>query len=93
AALGWLTGYDPTGLQRQIAARVDLRGFFASAPALHPERERERITGVVCGVRVEAIDDPLLRLTRQMDKLLIRQMDKLVDELAKGKPLAKALRA
>ncbi|MFN7671208.1 MAG: DUF2200 domain-containing protein [Planctomycetota bacterium] len=83
AALGWLTGYDAAGLQRQVDAQVDLRGFFAAAPALHPDRER--ITGVVCGVRVEAIDDPLLRL--------IRQMDKLVDELAKGKPLAKVLRA
>lgn len=82
-ALCWLTGYDRAGLLRQIDAQKDLRAFFAEAPALHPSRER--ITGVVCGVRVEAIEDPLMRL--------IRQMDKLVDELAKGKPMAKVLRA
>ena len=82
-ALCWLTGYDRAGMQRQIDAQKDLRAFFAEAPALHPNRDR--ITGVVCGVRVEAIDDPLMRL--------IRQMDKLVDELAKGKAVAKVLRA
>ena len=81
--LCWLTGYDRAGMQRQIYAEKDLRAFFAEAPALHPNRDR--ITGVVCGVRVEAIDDPLMRL--------IRQMDKLVDELAKGKAVAKVLRA
>lgn len=78
----WLTGYDPAGLQRQIACGNDLATFFAQAPALHPQRER--ITGTVCGVRIEAIDDPLMRT--------IRQLDKLIDELAKGKAMAKILR-
>jgi hypothetical protein len=81
--LCWLTGYDRAGLQRQIDAKVDLRAFFAEAPAMHPNCDR--IAGVVCGVRVEAIDDPLMKR--------IRQMDKLVDELAKGKAMAKVLRA
>lgn len=79
----WLTGYDRDGLQRQLEARTDFATFFADAPALHPNRTR--ITGVVCGVRVEEVEDPLMQL--------IRQLDKLIDELAKGKAMEKILRA
>jgi hypothetical protein len=79
----WLTGYDPAGLQQQLEARTDFATFFAEAPALHPNRTR--ITGVVCGVRVEEVEDPLMQL--------IRQLDKLIDELAKGKAMEKILRA
>ena len=80
--IGWLTGYDAAGLQRQIEQGTDYAGFFAQAPAPHPDSAL--IRGVVCGVRVEEIDDPLMRQ--------IRQLDKLVDELAKGKPMDKVLR-
>jgi hypothetical protein len=82
AVIGWLTGYDAAGLQRQIAQQTDIAGFFAQAPAPHPNGGL--ITGVVCGVRVETVPDPLMRQ--------IRQLDKLVDELAKGKALEKVLR-
>lgn len=78
----WLTGYDDAGLRRQIEERNDLATFFSEAPAPHPDRSL--ITGVVCGVRVEEIDDPLMRE--------IRYLDKLVDELARGKALEKILR-
>jgi hypothetical protein len=78
----WLTGYDQAGLQRQIAQENDLETFFAQAPRIHPNSAL--ITGVVCGVRVEAIDDPL------MQKL--RYLDKLIDELAQGKAMEKILR-
>ncbi len=78
----WLTGYDQARLQRQIDQRVDIATFFAQAPAMHPNRAL--VTGVVCGIRVEDVEDPLMRT--------IRQLDKLVDELARGKPLAKILR-
>jgi len=78
----WLTGYDAAGLQRQIDAGNDFETFFAQAPALHPNSAL--ITGVVCGVRVEEVEDPLMRR--------IRQLDKLVDELAKGKAMEKILR-
>jgi hypothetical protein len=78
----WLTGYDQAGLARQLTAGVDIATFFGEAPAMHPHRER--ITGVVCGVRVEAVEDPLMRT--------IRQLDKLVDELARGKAMEKILR-
>lgn len=78
----WLTGYDQAGLQRQIAQESDFETFFAQAPAIHPNSAL--ITGVVCGVRVEEIDDPLLRR--------VRQLDKLVDELARGKAMEKILR-
>ena len=81
--LRWLTGYDPAGLQAQIEQGVDLQTFFAQAPALHPNTAL--IKGVVCGIRVEDIDDPLMQK--------IRWMDKLVDELAKGKAMEKILRA
>ena len=78
----WLTGYDHAGLQAQIDRKVDFATFFAEAPALHPDRAL--IKGVVCGVRVEDIDDPLMRE--------LRYLDKLVDELAKGKAMEKILR-
>lgn len=78
----WLTGYDAAGLQRQLDAQADFRTFFAQAPAMHPNCAL--ITGLVCGVRVEAVEDPLMRN--------IRYLDKLVDELAKGKALEKILR-
>lgn len=80
--LGWLTGYDPAELQRQLDARVDVRTFFAQAPALNPRRAL--VTGLVCGVRVEAVEDPLMRE--------IRTLDKLIDELARGKAVEKILR-
>jgi hypothetical protein len=80
--LCWLTGYTPRALAQQIARKKDLEAFFAEAPALHPNAPK--ITGVICGVRIEEIDDPLMRK--------IRYMDKLVDELAKGRPMAKILR-
>lgn len=78
----WLTGYDEAGLQRQIERGSDLETFFAQAPAMHPRRSL--IKGVVCGVRVEEVADPLMRM--------IRQLDKLIDELAKGKAMEKILR-
>lgn len=78
----WLTGYDRAGLQKQIDQGSDFETFFARAPAMHPNRSR--IKGVVCGVRVEEVDDPLMRN--------IRYLDKLIDELARGKSLEKILR-
>jgi hypothetical protein len=78
----WLTGYDPAGLKRQIKREIDIETFFGEAPALHPNSSL--ITGVVCGVRVEEIDDPLMRK--------VRYLDKLIDELAKGKAMDKILR-
>ena len=78
----WLTGYNPAGLRQQIAQGHDFETFFAQAPALNPNRAL--IKGVVCGVRVEDIDDPLMQK--------IRYLDKLIDELAKGKALEKILR-
>ncbi len=78
----WLTGYSEAGLLEQIERRTDFRGFFDEAPAMHPNSVL--ITGVVCGVRVENVEDPLMQS--------IRQLDKLIDELAKGKLMAKILR-
>lgn len=78
----WLTGYTRAGLQKQIKQGNDFEAFFAQAPALNPKRAL--ITGVVCGVRVEDIEEPLMQQ--------IRYLDKLIDELAKGKPLEKILR-
>ena len=78
----WLTGYSPAGLQRQIERESDLETFFARAPALNARASL--IKGVVCGVRVEEIKDPLMQK--------IRYLDKLVDELAKGKAMDKILR-
>ena len=79
----WLTGYSPDALAEQIDRRTDFETFFSEAPALHPNAGR--ITGVVCGVRIEEIEDPLMRN--------IRYLDKLVDELAKGRPMEKILRS
>jgi len=78
----WLTGYDQAGLQRQIEQENDFATFFAQAPAMNPDASL--ITGVVCGVRVEEVDDPLMRK--------IRYLDKLIDELAKGRKIEKILR-
>lgn len=78
----WLTGYDQAGLLHQVERQVDFEAFFAQAPAMHPNSAL--IQGVVCGVRVEEVEDPLMRK--------IRQLDKLVDELAKGKTMEKILR-
>jgi len=78
----WLTGYDAKGLEAQLAAGTTLQDFFASAPKPNPARTL--VTGVICGVRIEEIEDPLMRE--------IRRMDKLVDELAKGRPMDKILR-
>ena len=79
----WLTGYDQPGLERQIEQGKDFNAFFAEAPGMNPNTSL--ITGVVCGVRVEAVDDPLMQK--------IRYLDKLIDELAKGKKMEKILRA
>jgi hypothetical protein len=78
----WLTGYDAKGLQEQVEGDNDLQAFFAQAPRLHPNASL--IKGLVCGIRVEAIDDPLMQK--------IRWLDKLIDELAKGKAMEKILR-
>ena len=78
----WLTGYDRAGLRRQIEREVDFETFFAQAPRINPKSAL--IKGVVCGVRVEDIEDPLMRN--------VRYLDKLIDELAKGKALEKILR-
>lgn len=79
----WLTGYTQAGLQQQIKRGNDFETFFAQAPAMNPNTSL--ITGVVCGVRVEEIGDPLMKK--------IRYLDKLVDELAKGKAMEKILRS
>lgn len=78
----WLTGYDREALHRQVDSKVSVEAFFAHAPAMHPKADL--ITGVVCGVRVEHVRDPLMKK--------IRQLDKLIDELAKGKAMEKILR-
>ena len=81
-AICWLTGYGPDALAAQIERRADFETFFGEAPALHPNAAK--ITGVICGVRIEDIEDPLMRN--------IRYLDKLVDELARGRPMEKVLR-
>jgi hypothetical protein len=78
----WLTGYDESGLVTQIERAVDYETFFAEAPQINPNAGK--ITGVVCGIRVENIEEPLMQK--------VRWLDKLVDELAKGKTLEKVLR-
>ena len=80
--LCWLTGYDERSLQQQIDLKTDLETFFAQAPQLNPNVSK--ITGVICGYRVEEIEDKLMQK--------IRYMDKLIDELAKGKKMEKILR-
>ncbi|SEP18733.1 DUF2200 domain-containing protein [Aquisalimonas asiatica] len=78
----WLTGYTRSGLAEQVEKGIDVETFFAEAPAFHPHAPL--IKGVVCGVRVEDVEDPLMRK--------IRYLDKLIDELAKGKAMEKILR-
>jgi hypothetical protein len=78
----WLTGYNKTGLETQIKKESDFETFFAEAPAIHPNSSL--IKGTICGVRVEEIEDPLVQKARYMDKL--------IDELAKGKAMEKILR-
>ena len=80
--LFWLTGYNKKTLQQQIDSKNDLEAFFAQMPTLNPNVSK--ITGLICGYRVEEIEDPLMQK--------IRYMDKLVDELAKGKKMEKILR-
>lgn len=78
----WLTGFDEAALQEHLAADTTFTDFFAAA-RLHPRASS--ITGTICGVRIEEIDDPLMQK--------MRYLDKLVDELAKGRPMEKVLRA
>ncbi len=78
----WLTGYDEPALQHQIVSQCDFETFFAQAPQINPNVGK--ITGLICGYRVEQIEDPLMQQ--------IRYLDKLVDELAKGKSMEKILR-
>ena len=78
----WLTGFDPAGLAQQIEQENDFETFFAQAPEFHPNSTL--IKGVVCGIRVEEVEDPLMQK--------IRYLDKLIDELAKGKSMEKILR-
>lgn len=79
----WLTGYGEAQLEARLADGTDFETFFADAPAMNPARKL--ITGVVCGVRVEEVEEPTMRE--------IRYLDKLVDELAKGKAMGKILRS
>lgn len=83
AIICWLTGYSQKQLQEQLEKEVDVETFFQQAPRLNPARHS--IKGVICGVRIEEIEEPLMRE--------IRYLDKLIDELAKGKPLEKILRS
>jgi hypothetical protein len=78
----WLTGYDHQSLQKQIDNKTDFENFFAQAPQLNPNVSK--ITGVICGYRVEEIEDPVVQK--------VRYLDKLIDELAKGKSMEKILR-
>ena len=80
--ISWLTGYDAAGLEQVIAGGTDVETFFAEAPALNPDAAL--ITGVVCGIRVEEIEDPLMQR--------VRYLDKLVDELARGRKMSSILR-
>ena len=80
--IGWLTGYEDAGLADQIARETDFETFFTDAPRLNPNRSQ--ITGLICGYRVEEIEDPF--------EQKMRQLDKVVDELAKGKKMEKIKR-
>ena len=82
AIIFWLTGYDSAELQRLLESKTDFETFFKEAPSIHPNVSK--ITGVICGYRVEEIEDDLMRH--------IRYLDKLIDELAKGKAMEKILR-
>ena len=79
----WLTGYSQKQLEAAIEDKTDFENFFAKAPAPNPSRHL--VKGVICGIRVEEIEEPLMRE--------IRYLDKLIDELAKGRPMSKILRA
>lgn len=79
----WLTGYSARTLAEQIKKKTNFEDFFGEAPAIHPNAGK--ITGTICGVRIQEIEDPLMRN--------VRYLDKLVDELAKGRPMEKILRA
>ena len=83
AIICWLTGHSPETLEKELASGASFEAFFSRAPRMNPARSL--IKGVVCGIRVEEIEDPLMRE--------IRYLDKLVDELAKGKAMEKILRA
>lgn len=83
AIICWLTGHDQASLDQELADKTTFEDFFAQAPAMNPARSQ--ITGMICGVRIEEIEEPTMRE--------IRYLDKLVDELAKGRPMAKILRA
>ncbi|TIX48868.1 DUF2200 domain-containing protein [Alteraurantiacibacter aquimixticola] len=83
AIIAWLTGYDAAGLAKVLEDKRDFTAFFAEAPALNPDRDK--VTGVVCGVRVEEVEEDLMRE--------IRILDKMVDELARGKAMEKILRS
>lgn len=78
----WLTGHDQASLEDVLAQKTTFEDFFAQAPAMNPARSQ--ITGTICGVRVEQVEEPIMRE--------IRYLDKLIDELAKGRPMAKILR-
>ena len=82
AVIHWLTGYDEKALKQQIDKKVDFETFFARAPRMNPNASK--ITGLICGIRVEEIEDKLMQQ--------IRYLDKLVEELAKGKSMEKILR-
>ena len=82
AIICWLTGYTPKQLEKQLKQQTDFETFFQAAPKMNPARKQ--ITGVICGVRIEEIEEPTMRESRYLDKL--------VDELAKGKPMEKILR-
>lgn len=82
-AIRWLTGYDQRALEAMQAGDADFQAFFDAAPALNPHRDK--ITGTICGHRVESIEDPIAQK--------VRQLDKLVDEIAKGRPMEKVLRS
>ena len=81
-AIRWLTGYDAKGLAKRVKGETTFGEFFAQAPALNPDRTK--VTGVICGVRIEDLDDPVTQD--------VRRLDKLVDEIAKGRPMDKVLR-
>jgi hypothetical protein len=81
-ATRWLTGYTQKALDTHVEKKTTFEQFFAKAPKLNPDRSR--VTGVICGVRIEDIEDPLMQN--------IRYLDKLVDEIAKGRPMEKVLR-
>ena len=78
----WLTGHSRESLEDQLAQKVNFEDFFANAPRMNPARSL--ITGAICGIRVEEVEDPLMRE--------VRYMDKLIDELAKGRAMEKILR-